>query len=125
MDNEKMTVVDARKILQIMNDCCKGLIFTKDEVSQIAALTMACALGIEQDCNECRMCGNGKGGKKMTNFERIKGMGIGELAEVLEDRDIVFSCNKCPAKKNKGHGCPEQSCLPYIKEWLESECDVE
>lgn len=21
---------------------------------------MACALGIEQDCNECRMCGNGK-----------------------------------------------------------------
>lgn len=26
---------------------------------------MACALGIEQDCNECRMCGNGKGGKKM------------------------------------------------------------
>lgn len=26
---------------------------------------MACALGVEQDCNECRMCGNGKGGKKM------------------------------------------------------------
>ena len=25
---------------------------------------MACALGIEQDCGECRMCGNGKGGKK-------------------------------------------------------------
>lgn len=86
---------------------------------------MACIYGIEQDCNECRMCGNGKGGKKMTNFERIKEMGIEELAEVLEDRDIVFSCNKCPAKKNRGYGCPEQSCLPYIKEWLESECDVE
>lgn len=26
---------------------------------------MACALGTEQDCVECRMCGNGKGGKKM------------------------------------------------------------
>lgn len=26
---------------------------------------MACALGIEQDCNECRMCVNGKDGKKM------------------------------------------------------------
>lgn len=26
---------------------------------------MACALGIEQDCGECRMCGNRKGGKKM------------------------------------------------------------
>ena len=28
---------------------------------------MARALGIEQGCNECRMCGNGKGGKKMYN----------------------------------------------------------
>ena len=31
---------------------------------------MACALGIEQNCNECRMCGNGKGGKKMTNARK-------------------------------------------------------
>ena len=36
---------------------------------------MACIYG-EQDCNECRMCRNGKGGKKMTNFERIKGMNV-------------------------------------------------
>ena len=42
---------------------------------------MACALGIEQNCSECRMCGNGKGGKKMTNFERIKGMNVEELTE--------------------------------------------
>lgn len=46
MDNEKMTVVDARKLLQIMNDCCKGLIFTKDEVSQIAAI---CLKAIERE----------------------------------------------------------------------------
>ena len=30
----------------------------------------------------------------MTNFEKIKRMNAEELAEVLEDRDIVFSCNK-------------------------------
>ena len=30
------------------------------------------------------MCGNGKGGKKMTNFERIKGMNVEELAEFLD-----------------------------------------
>ena len=68
---------------------------------------MACALGIEQDCSECRMCGNGKGGKKMTNFERIKGMNVQELEEFL----IKQFC----------HGVGEN----LIKEWLESECEVE
>ena len=46
MYREKMTVVDARKMLQIMNDCCKGLIFTKDEVSQIASI---CLKAIERE----------------------------------------------------------------------------
>ncbi len=46
MDNEKMTVVDARKLLQIMNDCCRGMIFTKDEVSQIATI---CLKAIERE----------------------------------------------------------------------------
>lgn len=68
---------------------------------------MACALGIEQNCSECRMCGNGKGGKKMTNFERIKGMNVEELAEFLT--------------KKFCHGVGEN----LIKEWLESECDAE
>lgn len=40
MDDEKMTVVDARKLLKIMSDCCKGLIFTKDEISQIAKICL-------------------------------------------------------------------------------------
>lgn len=39
-DEERMTVVDARKILQIMNDCCKGLLFTKSELSQIAMIAL-------------------------------------------------------------------------------------
>lgn len=68
---------------------------------------MACVLGIEQGCNECRMCGNGKVGKKMTNFERIKRTGVEELAEFLT--------------KQFCHGIGEN----LIKEWLESECDAE
>lgn len=67
---------------------------------------MACALGIEQDCSECRMCGNGKGGKKMTNADRIRSMTDEELAEFLT--------------KQFCHGVGEN----LIKEWLESECDV-
>lgn len=59
---------------------------------------MACSLGIEQDCNECRMCGNGKGGKKMTNFERIKGMNVEELAEIFEDKVSSFDCDACSSE---------------------------
>ena len=45
-------------------------------------LTMACVLGIEQDCNDCRMSGNGKGGKKMN---------IGDLKELIKGlKDDTF-----------------------------------
>lgn len=42
MDNldEQMDIVDARNMLQIMNDCCKGLVFTKGEISQIATIAL-------------------------------------------------------------------------------------
>lgn len=68
---------------------------------------MACALGIEQDCNECRMCGNRKEGKGMTNADRIRNMSNEELADFLT--------------KQFCHGIGED----LIKEWLESECDAE
>lgn len=87
---------------------------------------MACSLGIEQDCNECRMCGNRKGGKKMTNFERINGMNVEELAEFLNNVDIcmsgeepIFSC--LIEDKRVGMGWNYED----IEEWLESECDAE
>ncbi len=99
---------------------------------------MACALEIEQDCNECRMCGNGKGGKKMTNFERIKGMSVEELAEFLDKvskteplgfgRKMLFD----EACKTGGQYCRQDDfygnpfgCKDCFKEWLESECDAE
>lgn len=89
---------------------------------------MACTLGIEQDCNECRMCGNGKGGKKMTNFERIKGMNVEELAEFLVCvRDAYYMPCKWVREKcrnieyiDSGNGCSD-----CFREWLESECDAE
>lgn len=89
---------------------------------------MACALGIEQDCNECRMCGNGKGGKKMTNFERIKGMSAEELAKTIYELD--FDNGLCPLydmyekRKNDSGGC-SYDCKECLLEWLESECDAE
>lgn len=78
---------------------------------------MACALGIEQNCIECRMCGNGKGGKKMTNFEWIKGMNVEELAEFL-----------CKVKSDyqwADHEFPSEDACGDWEEWLESECDTE
>lgn len=90
---------------------------------------MACALGIEQDCNECRMCRNGKGGKNMTNFERIKGMNVEELAEIFEDKVSSFDCDVCSSKYAGMDICGERGChgfaVKWLKEWLERECDAE
>lgn len=84
---------------------------------------MACALGIEQDCNECRMCGNGKGGKKMTNFEWIKGMNVEELAEfLLGVNDACYLPCKWIDERCKHFGT-YKGCKDCFKEWLESECD--
>lgn len=47
--DEKMTVADARKMLQVMNVCCKGLIFTKSELCQIS---MVCLKALEREEKE-------------------------------------------------------------------------
>lgn len=85
---------------------------------------MACALGIERDCNECRMCGNGKGGKKMTNFERIKRMSVEELAEFLLEWDCEFTFWITSDGETFLENEKESAILHEIK-WLESECDAE
>lgn len=57
----------------------------------------------------------------MTNFERIKGMSIEELAEFLcqvkqdYQPDIQWGCHEFP-------GCEDWADW---EEWLESECDTE
>lgn len=90
---------------------------------------MACAYGIEQECDECRICSNKYPGKKMTNFEKIKGMSTEELAEIFENKVSSFDCDVCSSKYAGTDCCKESSCKQFarewIKEWLESECDSE
>lgn len=89
---------------------------------------MACALGIEQDCNECRMCGNGKGGKKMTNADRIRNMTNEELAEFLLKVNSAYSETCMTGEtdcKWEDYPTHDKGCKDCFKEWLESECDAE
>lgn len=88
---------------------------------------MACALGIEQNCKECRMCGNGKGGKKMTNHEHFtKITSIDEPTEIEAIKMILSRIYD-----DVEHGLFESNYDKYLllyksqKEWLESECDSE
>lgn len=88
---------------------------------------MACALGIKQDCNECRMCGNGKGGKKMTNHEHLaKITGIDEPTEIEAVKMLLERIYD-----DAEHGLFESNYGKYLmlyksqKKWLESECEVE
>ena len=80
---------------------------------------MACALGTEQSCSECRMCDNVKVGKKVTNYEKIKGMSVEELAEFLLKVNNYMDYG-CKFGSSKGRDCKD-----CFKEWLESECDEE
>lgn len=88
---------------------------------------MACIYGIEQDCNECRMCGNRKDRKKMTNFERIKGMNVEELAEGRIDRIDIYCKSDTQMWTGDFSGIAEnkEEALRLEKEWLESEGNEE
>lgn len=89
---------------------------------------MACALGIEQDCNECRMCGNGKDGKNMTNFEWIKGMSVEKFAELSVSSFTYMSGYRADTLFRGHNGIDystrEEAVMAEL-EWLESECDAE
>lgn len=88
---------------------------------------MACVLGIEQDCNECRMFGNGKVGKKITNHENLaKITGIDEPIEIEAVKMLLEKIHD-----DVEHDLFESNYDKYLmlyksqKEWLESECDAE
>lgn len=88
---------------------------------------MACALGIEQDCNECRMCGNGKGGKKMTNHEHFaKITGVDEPTEI-EAVKMLLSRIYDDVERGLFESNYDKYLMLYKsqKEWLERECDTE
>lgn len=86
---------------------------------------MACTLGIEQDCSECRMCGNGKGGKKMTNHEKLaKITGFEEPTEIEAVKMLLTKIHD-----DVERGLFENNYDKYLllyksqKKWLESERD--
>ncbi len=68
-----------------------------------------------------------KGGNKMTNFERIKGMNVEELAEFLERvelGDIDYAVTFCDLCKDGGNAL-NLDCIGCLRHWLESKCDTE
>lgn len=52
LETERMDVTDARKMMQIMNDCCRGFVFTKSELSQIAKICLAAIERTEREENK-------------------------------------------------------------------------
>lgn len=85
---------------------------------------MACALGIEQDCSECRMCDKGKADKKITNYEKIKGMSVEELAEFIEKAKMCGALITRETTSEECCGCADGFCKDVL-EWLENERDEE
>lgn len=53
MDSKnKMTIPDAEKLIQVIDSCCKTLLFTKSEVSQIATICLQAIHRAEQEVSE-------------------------------------------------------------------------
>lgn len=68
----------------------------------------------------------------MTNFEKIKGYSIEEMAEFIyfaEDGPDNWPypcshCNKCPCKYHSGE-VPREYCLQGVVKWLNSKTESE
>ena len=68
----------------------------------------------------------------MTNFEKIKAMGVEELAEYIDKHDDALCDKICNAVWKQHHICPDgiddesverYCCIRCIKNWLESEAE--
>ena len=83
---------------------------------------MSCVFGVEQSCEECRMCRK----KKQTNADRIRSMTNRELAESRIDPIGVCSNRRVKNKEMwTGDFCgiadSKEEALRLELEWLESE----
>lgn len=79
---------------------------------------MACIYGVEQPCDECRMCTKEsyrESEKKITNADRIKSMGNAELAEFLDEVETAGYNDSSITPKG-----PDNYPMDMM-EWLESE----
>lgn len=85
---------------------------------------MSCIFGIEQSCNECRMCGEDNN-KTMTNADRIRHMSNAELAESMIDYIGCYSNNRTKGEMwigdFRGIVNSKKEALMMELKWLESE----
>lgn len=85
---------------------------------------MSCIFGIEQSCNECRMCQENNS-KTMSNADRIRHMSNAELAENRIDFIGCYSNNRTEGEMWIGdfHGIvnSKKEALRLELKWLESE----
>ena len=58
----------------------------------------------------------------MTNFEKIKNMGIEEIADKLND--LISSCECCPIQKFCAKDMePYVGCISMLEKWLKIEAE--
>lgn len=74
-----------------------------------------CGREIPEGRQECVICGYKP--KKQTNYDRIRNMGVEELAEFLNELNYQTGC-KIPTN------CLARECNDCVKLWLESESDT-
>lgn len=60
----------------------------------------------------------------MTNYEKIKGMSVEELAEFIEKAKMCGALITRETTSEECCGCADGFCKDVL-EWLESECDEE
>lgn len=69
--------------------------------------------------------------KAKTNYDRIRNMSVGELAEVLYKANDDICFNNCTQNTGNKYKCPfsdnvkPKNCINCMKKWLESEVDTE
>lgn len=81
---------------------------------------VCCGREIPEGSQVCIVCGYGAE-KKQTNYDRIRGMSVEEMVELMQ------KCGwDCPpyCGYRKIQSC-DQNCLKCAKQWLESEVDTE
>lgn len=64
----------------------------------------------------------------MTNYEKIKSLGVNDLAMMLayfcdHGSMYVSECDGCPISNSGCCGYPESPCNDSCIRWLNSECD--
>ena len=58
----------------------------------------------------------------MTNGDKIRSMSDKELARILDDSKVFFTCNDCKYGSSRGSIC-DKDCVKVMEEWLGQEAE--